>query len=617
MMGTSGASGSGSFGTSAGAQNLDESFHQWVGFIPDLVYRLDFQGSILWANREAVLAWPFAAGGLAGKSFEAVFPPDLIGRTWSQLLGQLQEHSRLCLEHPFHWPNGLRWFETRLARRPGEAGRAEEIVGVTREIAGSPGSDALQGPADRRLSLTLKAAGVVAWELDRAGQLHETGPVDQVFGRPPGFRHGSLADFEQDICLADREGVRERIQQAWREGGDYHVEYQVLSADGSVRWLEANGTLLRDAEGRPARLVGIARNVTDRRLAEEKLRQFTSVQRTVLNTIHIGISFLKDRKHQWVNPAFAAIFGYDGHEIYGLDSWRFYANEADYQRVGQEGYARLAESGVYHTEALMKRKDGSRFWCSITGQAVNPQDLGEGTIWALQDITNRRETEEALRRSEAQLRGIAQNLPGMVFQFYARPNGEFGLYYVSDRSVDFLGLDNRRLDGLFERFVDAIVPEDRDRLIASTRAAVAAASPWEFEGRYRKPNGEEIHLRGVSLPRSVDGELVFDGLILDITARKRAEAALERERLFADAVLNSVPGLLYLYDDSGRLVRWNRQHETLTGYSGEELSRMHLLDWFRGEPQEQARIAAAVARIPTEGDTEEEAILVTKPGCRP
>lgn len=615
-MGISDASGSGSRSTSADVPNVQASFHQWVGLIPDLIYRISLQGEILWANLEASSVWPFSVSQIAGSSFEALFPPELLGHSWVQLVANVEAGYPLSIEHPLHWPDRIRWFETRLARRPAESGSGEEILGITREIAGSPGFGALRRASERRLLFTLRSAGLVAWELDRAGQIHETGPVDQVFGRPRGFGHRSLADFEQDIEPADRELVRERIQRTWREGGDYRVEYRVRAADGKLRWLEANGTLVRDDAGRPERLLGVARNITERRLAEEDLRQFTAVQRTVLNTINIGICFLKDRKHQWINPAFGTIFGYESHEVVGLDSWGFYVYEADYQRVGLEGYARLAEAGVYNTECLMKRKDGRQFWCGITGQAVNPQDLGEGTIWALRDITKRKETEEALRRSEAQLRGIAQNLPGMVFQFYARLNGERGMYFVSDRSLDFLGLDNRQLDGMLEKFIAGVVAEDREQLLGSINAAVSAVAPWEFEGRYRKPNGEEVYLRGVSLPRPLDQEVIFDGLMLDITARKRAEAALERERIFTDAVLNSVPGLLYLYDDSGRLVRWNRQHEILTGYSGEELAQMHLLDWHRDMPEQQARISAAVKRIPIEGQVTEEALLVTKSGQR-
>ncbi len=364
------------------------------------------------------------------------------------------------------------------------------------------------------------------------------------------------------------------------------------------------------------RICVVFEDITERRKAEERARKLADEQRVVLNTIATGITRLKDRKHQWANPGFARMFGYTISELPGVGTAAFYASAEDYERVGREGYAQLAAGNVYTTEALMRRKDGSSFWCSITGQAIDSQDLSVGSIWVLQDIAERKRSEEILRKSEAQLRGIAQNVPGMVFQYYARPNGEVGLHYVSDRAMDYLGLDNRCLEGLLERFIAGVAPEDRPGFLASIQAAIASVSRWEFEGRYIKPGGEEMYFRGVSQPRQLAQELVFDGLILDITERRRAEAALERERMFTNAVLDSVPGLLYLYDDQGRLLRWNKQHETLTGYSTEELARMTLLDWYRGEPEEAERIAAAVQRIPVEGHAEAEALLVTKSGQR-
>ncbi len=101
-----------------------------------------------------------------------------------------------------------------------------------------------------------------------------------------------------------------------------------------------------------------------------------------------------------------------------------------------------------------------------------------------------------------------------------------------------------------------------------------------------------------------------------IHARQQAEEEVRRERVFADALLNSIPGLVYLYDDEGRLVRWNKSHEVITGYSSEELSHMHLLDWYRGDPDAIERITKAIERVNQDGAGAEEALLETKDGRR-
>jgi PAS domain S-box-containing protein len=104
--------------------------------------------------------------------------------------------------------------------------------------------------------------------------------------------------------------------------------------------------------------------------------------------------------------------------------------------------------------------------------------------------------------------------------------------------------------------------------------------------------------------------------VRDIEARMCAETEIIRERRFSDAVIDSVPGLLYLYDEKGCLVRWNRQHSILTGYSDEELAGMNLYEWYRDDPESIEKVSAAIARVFNDGIGYEEAMLQTKSGKR-
>lgn len=89
--------------------------------------------------------------------------------------------------------------------------------------------------------------------------------------------------------------------------------------------------------------------------------------------------------------------------------------------------------------------------------------------------------------------------------------------------------------------------------------------------------------------------------------RQRTEAKLQEEQRITEAIYNSVPGYLYMYDRSGKMIRWNKKHEEMTGYTAEELSRMTLDDWFKGD--DAVRVAAAVKDVFTNGYAEIEADL--------
>ncbi len=100
----------------------------------------------------------------------------------------------------------------------------------------------------------------------------------------------------------------------------------------------------------------------------------------------------------------------------------------------------------------------------------------------------------------------------------------------------------------------------------------------------------------------------------DITDRKRAEEALIQEKTFIEAIFNSTPGMVYLYDDKGKLIRWNKNHEKMTGYSAEELSHMHLNDWYIGDADSQAAVDKGIRQTMETGFGEAQARLRKKDG---
>jgi PAS domain S-box-containing protein len=193
--------------------------------------------------------------------------------------------------------------------------------------------------------------------------------------------------------------------------------------------------------------------------------------------------------------------------------------------------------------------------------------------------------EHELRESESRLRGVANNIPGIVYQFYARPTGEMGMYYVSERSAEILGIDNSPGD-FFSRFTACVVPAERERFLASIDTAVRNVSSWNWEGRFIRPDGREMYIRGISEPVKMDNELVFSGVLLDISERKKAEAALSDSENFLNSVFENIPDMIFVKDARDlRFVRFNKAGEDLLGFSREELYGKNDYDLF---PKDEA-----------------------------
>ena len=103
-------------------------------------------------------------------------------------------------------------------------------------------------------------------------------------------------------------------------------------------------------------------------------------------------------------------------------------------------------------------------------------------------------------------------------------------------------------------------------------------------------------------------------LIRDITQRKKAEKEITAEKEYSDSIIKSLPGVLYLYDTNGKFLRWNKNFEIVTGYSAEEISTMHPLDFFEGEEKELVK--ERIADVFKTGSAEVEAYFRAKSGVK-
>jgi PAS domain S-box-containing protein len=130
---------------------------------------------------------------------------------------------------------------------------------------------------------------------------------------------------------------------------------------------------------------------------EAHLHEALAEQSTILDNAVVGIAFLKDFRFAWINHKLEEMFGYTREEVAGQLTGILHASSDEYRRLGEEAYPALVRGGNYSGEYRMKRKDGSQFWCLLSGKMVDRDDLTQGSIWILHDISSRRVAEENLK----------------------------------------------------------------------------------------------------------------------------------------------------------------------------------------------------------------------------
>jgi len=275
--------------------------------------------------------------------------------------------------------------------------------------------------------------------------------------------------------------------------------------------------------------IKLAKIISDYKLAEIALKQSEDKYRALFeNSGSPLMIFDDDTTISQVNREMEKLSGYRRDEIEGRNSWtEFIVNKEDREKMIEYHHLRKVHPdhvpATYESRIMIKNGELRDVLITVAMIPGTSQRLA-----ALVDITGRKQSEEALRTSEERFRGIASNLPGIVYQFYARDTGEWGMYFVDGRSRDVYGLSPEPLDTWYERYASCIAPEDQQRWVESINDVVIKVAPWDFEGRFIKPTGEEMYIRGLSQPVRLQNETVWNGILLDITERRKAEEELRR-----------------------------------------------------------------------------------------
>lgn len=267
-----------------------------------------------------------------------------------------------------------------------------------------------------------------------------------------------------------------------------------------------------------------------RRKAESRLQWVMSEQKIILDNIGVGVLFSLYRKIIWANNSIARMIGYSLEEVEGRDTAMFYPDKESYEMIGTEGYAAVARGEVYTGESLMKKKNGSLIWCHLVGQAVNPAAPDEGSIWILEDVTQRRALEESLKKSEEKYRTVANFT--YDWEFWIGPDGS--VVYSSPSCEKVTGHTAAAFEhdpSLLKRIVH---PEDVALYNDHRHGVKDGKANGDLEFRIIRADGATRWLAHVCQPvHDAQGNFLGTrGSNRDITLRKVAEQ--ERERLITE-----------------------------------------------------------------------------------
>jgi len=281
-----------------------------------------------------------------------------------------------------------------------------------------------------------------------------------------------------------------------------------------------------------------------------------------------------DGNLRYANPAFGRVLGHDPDEAVGTMNVLDLVHPDDLHQVLEKTDEALSVGGVVSNSAeyRFRHADGSWRWMESVGTYLLDDPAVGGVVVTSRDVTERKEAEEAVRRSEAELFSVLERITDAFFALdrewrFAYVNPQAGALFSRDRE-DLVGERIREDPVFYPRY----------------RRAVAEGVTARFEAFY-PPLGRWFSVRAYP---SASGLSVY---LLDITERKRAEERVRFQAQLLDAVGESVIAL----DVGGRVLYWNRAAERMYGWSSEEamgrrLREMVVPDNLRGQADDIAAL---------------------------
>jgi PAS domain S-box-containing protein len=410
----------------------------------------------------------------------------------------------------------------------------------------------------------------------------------RIYGLEPQEDPIDLEKIRELIHPEDREYVFESAERAVRDGVSIETEHRIVRPSGEVRIVHSPGNLKRDASGRPYQMFGTCQDITDRKRADEQLKQTQFYLSEGQRLAHIGSWAFNDSSRYWSDELYA---------IYGLDSKTGVPTTEQYlalvhplDRASTAENIRLMQEerrGFDHVERII-RSDGQLRYVRCVAVPVIENEVFKGFIGTTIDVTEQELLTLELRREQAYL-AEAQSLTHAGSWACNFLTGK--IFHLSDEALRMYGLDPSEGSISFEHLYKATYPEDEPALREKFYAAIQERMDYDLEYRIVRPDGAIRTLRSLGHHNRTQELGEYFGITMDIT--DQINAAKEREKLRQlEADLAHINRVNMMGELAAALA-----HEIKQPLAASITSANALLRWLAHDPPDLERARAAAGRI--------------------
>jgi len=265
----------------------------------------------------------------------------------------------------------------------------------------------------------------------------------------------------------------------------------------------------------------------------------------------------------------------------------------------------------YEAEYRILASSGEFIWFYDYGSVVKKDAKGNPLICTgfVYNITDRKKNEETLAKSERLLSSIYDSVGDLLFLLEVEADDCYRFISVNNAFCKVTGLNEEMVLG---KLISEVIPEHSLSTVkVKHRQAIKESSTIQWEDTFDYPIGQlvgDISITPIFDKKGFCTHLV--GSVHDITQKKEFEKKILRDKESAEQLINSIPGLFYQIDVEGKFVNWNKNLESVSGYSNNEIAEISPLDFFAGE--DKLNIEKNIIQVFSEGNASIEATLISK-----